>query len=51
MLKARTDTFILRNDFLIFENDVDKPYSKIDTNMINRFWKQAKEVKLIQCRA
>ena len=33
MLKESIDTFILRNDFLIFNNEIYKPYSKIDTNM------------------
>lgn len=45
MLKDRTDTFILRNDLLIFNKEVYKPFFKIDTNTINNFWKQAKEVK------
>lgn len=45
MLKERIDTFILRNDFLVFKNEIYKPYSKIDTNMINSFWTKAKETK------
>ncbi len=45
LLKDRTDTFILRNDFLIYQNEIYKPYSKFYTNKLNNFWRQAKEVK------
>jgi hypothetical protein len=45
MLKERVDTFILRNGFLIFKDEMYKPYSKIDTNLINSFWMKAREVK------
>lgn len=45
MRKERTDTFVLRNDLLIFNSEAYKQYSKVDTNRINGFWVKAKEAK------
>lgn len=45
MIKEQTDTLLLRKESLIFNNENYKQHSKIDTNIINRFWQQAAEVE------
>ncbi|MET0637060.1 MAG: hypothetical protein ABWZ25_13605 [Chitinophagaceae bacterium] len=48
LFRERRDTFVVRGDRLLFNNETYKPFNKFDTSILNSFWVKAKEAEQVK---